>query len=508
MKEAVLVLPNQLFRNFPGLSRDRPVVLAELSVFFVDPEHGIRFPRSKLILHRAAMRAYARNLEKQGFPVLHLEYRPGRDPAAVVERVAAEGIESLHLVDPVDHRLERDLVRSASARGVKLIRHDSPGFLTPEPWFRDFFAGAEHYSQTRFYTAQRRRLGILLDGDRPKGGKWTFDTENRRRLPAGLSPPRPTPPRENPFIPAARRWVKEVFSAHPGEGEEFIYPVTAADSLAWLDEFLETRLSRFGDYQDALGGEGGFLFHSGLTPMLNIGLLTPAEIVERTLDFAADHPVPLNSLEGFIRQIIGWREFMRAVYRLAGERQRAADFWNHDRPLPAAFYTGATGLEPFDGVVLRLLRTGYAHHIERLMVLGNLMLLCGIAPREVYRWFMELFIDGYDWVMVPNVFGMSQFADGGLITTKPYISASRYLRTMGDFPRGRWEAVWDGLFWRFIHRHVEVFAANPRMRVLAGALRRMDAARLKRHRDTAEAFLAGLADGEEKFSERGERRRK
>jgi len=235
-----------------------------------------------------------------------------------------------------------------------------------------------------------------------------------------------------------------------------------------------------------------FLFHSLLTASLNIGLLTPDQVVERTLAFAEDHRVPLNALEGFIRQIIGWREFMRAVYLLKQDQERKTNFFKHTRRLPSSFYTGTTGLDPVDIVIKRLGQYAYAHHIERLMVLGNAMLLCEIDPTEVYRWFMEMFIDAYDWVMVPNVYGMSQHADGGLITTKPYISSSHYIRKMSDFPEGDWCEIWDGLYWRFIHKHRDFFDQNPRMKVMTNQLDRMGKARLSAHLTVANRFLDSL----------------
>jgi deoxyribodipyrimidine photolyase-related protein len=201
--------------------------------------------------------------------------------------------------------------------------------------------------------------------------------------------------------------------------------------------------------------------------------------------------VPMNSLEGFIRQVIGWREFILGVYRTMGRRQRSKNYWGYHHPLPAAFYDGSTGIDPVDTVIRRTLQHGYCHHIERLMVLGNFMLLCDIDPDEVYRWFMELFIDSYDWVMVPNVYGMSQFADGGMITTKPYISGSSYVLKMSNFRRGPWCEVWDALYWRFIHVHHDFFSSNPRMSVMVAQCNKMGA-KLAQHLKTADGFLEKL----------------
>lgn len=214
-----------------------------------------------------------------------------------------------------------------------------------------------------------------------------------------------------------------------------------------------------------------------LSPLLNAGLLTPAQVLEEALAFAREHPVPLNSLEGFVRQVLGWREYVRAAYLLIGEEQRRANFFGHGHPLPAAFYTADTGLMPLDTVLGRVLSFAWCHHIERLMVLGNFLFLAGVAPAEVYRWFMELFIDAYDWVMVPNVFGMSQFADGGRLMTKPYFAGSHYLLRMSDFPPGPWCEVWDGLFWDFVAAHRDYLAHNLRLAPLVRYVERLSPAR-------------------------------
>ncbi|HRG90337.1 MAG TPA: FAD-binding domain-containing protein, partial [Chitinophagales bacterium] len=218
----------------------------------------------------------------------------------------------------------------------------------------------------------------------------------------------------------------------------------------------------------------------------------PAQVIDVAIDYAAKNDVPLNSLEGFIRQVIGWREFIRAVYEFKGTAERTRNYWGFNRKIPASFWNGTTGIAPIDTTIRKVLRTGYCHHIERLMLLGNFMLLCEFDPDEVYRWFMELFIDAYDWVMVPNVYGMSQFADGGIMSTKPYISGSNYVLKMSDYPKGEWCEVWDALFWRFIHTRRAFFLQNPRMGMMVKTFDKIDAAKQQKHLDAAERFLAKL----------------
>jgi deoxyribodipyrimidine photolyase-related protein len=207
--------------------------------------------------------------------------------------------------------------------------------------------------------------------------------------------------------------------------------------------------------------------------MLNVGLLTPNEVIDATLAFAQNHDVPLNSLEGFIRQVLGWREFIRMVYLSKGREERTRNYWGFKRKLPRSFWMGTTGIVPLDETIHKVRETGYCHHIERLMVLGNCMLLNEFDPDDVYRWFMELFIDAYDWVMVPNVYGMSQFADGGMMATKPYISGSNYLMKMSDYPKGEWQLQWDAWFWRFMHIHRDFFLKNPRLSMLVRSFDKM-----------------------------------
>jgi deoxyribodipyrimidine photolyase-related protein len=251
-------------------------------------------------------------------------------------------------------------------------------------------------------------------------------------------------------------------------------------------------MAEFGDYEDAIVYQETILNHSLLTPMLNVGMLCPDQVLERVWTYRKTHEIPLNSLEGFVRQIIGWREFIRGVYIAKGREERTRNYWGFTRKIPASFYTGTTGILPVDETIKKLLKTGYCHHIERLMVLGNFMLLCEFDPNEVYRWFMELFIDSYDWVMVPNVYGMSQFADGGLMSTKPYISGSNYLLKMGDYPKGEWQEIWDALFWRFLDKERAFFLKNPRLGMLVKTFDKWDEAKKKQVHQKANAYLALL----------------
>jgi len=488
MGKAAIVFPSQLFAASPVLSETKDVFLVEHPRFF----RAFHFHQKKLVFHRASMKAYAEELTKKGCRVRYIETAELADANGLRDILRRATAERLYVVDPCDTELQRQLQALAQQLSCELHLLESPQFMSEAAECGACFRDRRHFSMARFYTAQRKRLGILMDDGKPVGGKWSFDGQNRRPLPRNVAVPKQPRRRVSEHVREASRYVQARFPDNPGSVEGFFYPVTRRESRRWLKRFLERRLSQFGPYEDAISTDYPFLFHSLLSPLLNAGLLTPADVVVQTLKFTEHHDVPLNSLEGFLRQIIGWREFVRAVYLLVGPEMRVSNFWKCDKTLPKSFYTAQTAMEPVDAVIRRVLDNAFAHHIERLMILGNFMLLCEIHPDEVYRWFMELFIDAYDWVMVPNVYGMSQYADGGRITTKPYVSSSNYVRRMSDFPAGAWCDVWDALFWRFMHKYRKVLAANPRMRMMIRQMERMDRAKLDAHISLAERYLATL----------------
>lgn len=284
------------------------------------------------------------------------------------------------------------------------------------------------------------------------------------------------------------RWAEALPAEKYGEPGCWL-PWTHQEARNFLAAFLSERFHLFGAYEDAISTRGVRLFHSTLSPLMNVGLLTPAQVLDEALNHAANHEVPFPSLEGFVRQVLGWREFIRAAYEVDHVAIRSRNFWNHRRPLPGSFWAGKTGWEPVDHVIRKVRRTGYAHHIERLMVMGNIMLLSEIEPDQVYRWFMAYHLDAYDWVMVPNVYGMSQFADGGLFATKPYVSGANYLRKMSDFPGGAWEETWTALYWRFIGTNLDFFEKNPRLSMMPRMWKSMPAAKKRIHGRLAKSYF-------------------
>jgi deoxyribodipyrimidine photolyase-related protein len=492
MSSCVLIFPHQIFTDHPVLKSGREVALIEDSLFFGDPSYPARFHQQKLVLHRSTLKSLEDQLKKKGFKTRYFQYEPGATIRKVIQTLADDGVDKIHFCDPVDYMLSKRIRESAQRHGIECEIVASPLFLNDREWNENYFSSKKPF-MAKFYTEQRKRLGILVDDDhQPAGGKWSYDEDNRKSLPKGHQPPALPESRPSEHDQEAIDYVRERFPDHPGNAGEFWFPSNSRSAGIWFKRFLEQRFQLFGDYEDALSAEHPYLYHSILTPMMNIGLISPRKIIDDTLEYADEHDIPLNSVEGFIRQIIGWREFMRAMYELHGTEMRTRNFWNFKRKMPQAFYDGTTGIPPVDLCIRRARDHAYCHHIERLMVLGNFMLLCRIDPDDVYRWFMELFIDAYDWVMVPNVYAMSQFADGGLFTTKPYLSGSNYIRKMSNFPKGDWCQTWDGLFWTFIADHRDFFTSQPRLSMMARTYEKMSPEKKRAHRKAADGFLATL----------------
>ena len=467
--DITLVFPHQLFEHHPGIQANRSVALiADGLILGGDPEWPLTIHPRKLQLHQQSMLAYKKQLESKGHNVLTLTPNKQQQTSDLLNQLIGSGYQTFYLADPVDDLLTKRVRKTLQQRSCVLEILPTPMLLTPTEVMDDYFNGRRKPMMVHFYQMQRKRLGVLIDDQgAPVGGRWSFDADNRKKLPKGITVP------EEPSIDL---------------------PVDHLSAQQWLDTFLEYRLAGFGTYEDAISSQHRVMWHSVLTPMLNLGLLTPQQVLNRTLAAADASEIPLNSLEGFLRQIIGWREFMAAMYLRHGVTMRNSNFWNfEDRPIPDAFYQGTTGIPPIDDAIKRALNTGYCHHIERLMLLGNMMLLCGFHPTRIYTWFMELFVDAYDWVMVPNVYGMSQFADGGIFTSKPYLSGSNYVRKMSDYKTGEWCGIWDGLFWSFIHRHGDFFRSQPRLAMMTRNLDRMAPEVMETHYSKAQQFLDSLS---------------
>lgn len=497
IQSALLLYPHQLFA-VEHLPKVDIVYVVEDPLFFgTDAEYPVAFHKQKLILHRASMRRYVEEqLWANEIDVEYLELANVQHSGEVLSHAQKAGAELVYMFDVCDFVLEKRL-QEALATNVEapfeLRVLPSPNFMLKKGEVEEFFADKSNHKFAPFYQWQRERFNILIDKKyKPVGGKWSFDTENRNKIPTDLQVPGFVSFGDNDYVKEATAWVEKRFAKNPGDSANFLWPTSHAEAQQWLADFLQHRLELFGPYEDAIDGQAMMLYHSGISAPLNCGLLSPVQIVDNTLEHHEKTPIDLPSLEGFIRQIIGWREYIRGLYVVQGSTMRTANALEKQRTLSSAWWDGTTGLPPVDDVIAKVQKHAYAHHIERLMVVGNAMLLCDMHPDEVYKWFMGMFIDAYDWVMVPNVYGMSQFSDLGSMVTKPYISGSNYILSMSNYQKDDWCDVWDGLFWGFVERHQEELAKNPRTSMMVKNLKRLNPDRHRIISYRAKDFLNNL----------------
>jgi len=488
-QEVALIFPHQLFKDSPILKLDIPIYLVEEFLFFTH----YKFHKQKIAFHRATMKAYEDYLLSQNKQVNYIEAISDlSDVRQLIPNLQSEGFAKIHIIDPTDNWLEKHI--KSVTNDIDIEWYESLLFINTKEELSSFFKSTKKkFFQTSFYKQQRKDRNILMVNGEPQGGKLTYDADNRKKYPKDKSAPSIQFPELSIFQKEANDYATKHFEKHYGKLNDFInYPIDYDSAEQWLEQFLEQRFHEFGVYEDAIVKEEHFLNHSLLSPLINIGLLDPMTVIDRAITFANANDVPLNSTEGFVRQILGWREFIRGVYEVKGTEERTKNFWKFKRKIPHSFYDGSTGIKPIDDVIKKVNKTAYAHHIERLMILGNFMVLCEFDPDEVYQWFMELFIDAYDWVMVPNVYGMSLYADGGLMSTKPYISSSNYIMKMSNYSKGDWQATWDGLFWTFMDKHRDFFLSNPRLGMLVRTFDKMKQETKETHYKNAQQFLDAL----------------
>ena len=483
-----IIFPNQLFKNSELLSNSKKIILVEEFLFF---KH-YKFHKQKILFHRMSMKSYKLFLEDKGYDVSYIESNECNSD--IRELIETLDINKIKIYNPVDNWLSKRISQSCSKKNIQIETYENPLFINNNDDLNTFFKkDKKKFFQTAFYKQQRIKMDIMMISDKPEGGKWTYDDQNREKYPKDKTPPKIDFPEKNQLYFESIDYVNKNFGDNFGLiNDEILYPYDFNTANNWLDNFLKTRFYEFGPYEDAVLKEKSILNHSVLSPLINVGLINPRDLIKKILSFYYENNIPINSTEGFIRQIIGWREFIRGVYISKGTEERNKNFWNFKRKIPKSFYDGTTGIEPVDDTIKKINESGYANHIERLMIIGNFMLLCEFDPEEVYKWFMELFIDSYDWVMVPNVYGMSQFADGGLMSTKPYISGSSYVLKMSNYKKGDWCPIWDSLFWNFIDKKRDFFTTNPRMRMLVSSFDRMNIQKKELLIKTANDFIDDL----------------
>ena len=474
-REALVILGNQQF----------PIdclKVAETKMVYMAEDFGLctfqKHHKQKILLYLTSMRRYSNDLKKAGYKTHYVKLdETTRDTSFednLLKFVEANKLSKLIMFEIEDHFFEDRMIKFAEANDLALQFINSPMFLMPRQRFVDYLEGSKKPFMAKFYQMVREDLNILIDSNgKPEGGKWSFDSDNRAKLPKGhqVQPSKvfaaPTEAKE------VKALIEHHFADHPGEIEQDWLPYDREQALSQLEHFLQWKLGSFGTYQDAIDPEEPFLYHSLMSVALNLGWILPHEIVDTTLEFADHNEAPLNSVEGFLRQVIGWREFVRGIYHNFSEEMDQSNFFNHKRKMKACWYEGTTGLPPVDDAIKRANAYGYNHHIERLMILSNVMLLTQINPHQVYNWFMEMYVDSSDWVMAANVYGMGQFSEGGIFATKPYISGSSYIRKQSHYPKGDWCDIWDGLYWKFIDSHQDFFSSNPRLSMMVRMLAKM-----------------------------------
>ena len=504
-----VVLGDQLSAGIAALRDVAPgdtVLMAEVAAECTYVPHHAK----KLVLVLAAMRHYAAALAARGVDITYVRLDDPDNTGTLRGEVvrAARRLRPARIVatEAGEWRVLRDMQGWGEAAGCEIDIRADDRFLCPIAGFRDWAAGKRTLRMEFFYRDMRRRHRMLMEGDDPAGGRWNFDAENRKRLAPGIVPP--AVPR---FAPdATTREVMALVAArfpdHIGDVEGFALPVVARDARAAFRDFVAHRLAGFGDWQDAMAAEHPVLFHALISPALNLGLLDAREICRAAEAAWRDGHVALNAAEGFIRQILGWREFVRGIYWLHMPEYAQRNALDARRKLPWFYWSGETKMRCMAHTIGQTRAHAYAHHIQRLMVTGNFALLAGIHPDAVDAWYMAVYADAYEWVEMPNTRGMALFADGGIVGSKPYAASGAYIARMSDYCRDCAYDVRDATgpracpvnarYWDFIERHAERFAPNPRMAMPLRTLARMAPARRAALRSRAAEFLAAMERGE------------
>lgn len=471
MKSALILYPNQLF-PLNDLPQVDTVVMVEEPLFFgFDQSQPMRFSKQKLILHRASMRRYVEEvLYPAGLSVDYVEMDVLMATGDVLDRVRK--YEKVYIFDPVNDLLINRLLAARRERGDGLVLEflQSPNFYLKDQEVRSYFADKHASPFAEFYQWQRERFNILIDENyKPVGGRWSFDDQTHEKIPPGQVLPSFGVFGDNEHVKEAIAYVEAHFSNHPGS-TDFVWPTNHAEAAKWLHDFVEYRLNLFGPYLDVINGQAAWLYHSALSTSLNIGLLSPRQVMQAVLRKDQKDGIGLPSLEGFVQRLLGWREFVRGEYVSRGSSMKNSNPFKQQRKLTKAWYSGQLGIPPFDDMVKKVQQRGYAHHNERLMVAANLMTICEIHPDEVYAWCSELFVDAYDWAVIPNTYGIGEFRE----TAVPYISAASGVLKVSNYDRGYWSDVWDGLYWRFIDKNSHLIKHNPRLRPMVQRLDRLD----------------------------------
>jgi len=509
VRNLVLVLGDQLDERsaaFDGFDRRADAVwMAEVDA---EAEH-VWSSKPRIAVFLAAMRHFRDALRKKGTTVVYSELERSDEPTSFESELARAVREhrprKLIVVEPGEWRVREILKDTAGELDIELDVRPDRHFLCSHDDFAAFAEGRTQLRLEHFYRQMRRRLNVLMDGSKPVGGAWNFDAENRQSFgrdgPGDL--PQPKSFRPDKVTREAIALVERRFADHPGSLERFDWPVTKRQARAALADFVKNRLACFGPYQDAMWTDEPYVYHSRLSCAMNLHLLDPRDIVDAAVEALDAGRAPIQSVEAFVRQIIGWREFVRGIYWKFMPDYKRSNALGHDAPLPRFYWTGETDMACLRECVSQTLDLGFAHHIQRLMVTGLFAQLLGVDPLEVHKWYLAVYVDAVEWVELPNVYGMSQFADGGLMASKPYAATGKYIERMSNYCTGcRYrpgERVGDGacpfttLYWDFLLRHEKLLSANPRMGLQVRNAARLGKDERKAIRSQAEQIRATLS---------------
>ena len=494
MKQIGLIFPDDLSTNNKVLSiinGSDPLLIYEPCDTFYQFKHH----KHKLVFLLSALRHWKKYLEKDFKNIIHIRITKDRNIDLMHELETLHkkiDFNLLHVTQPSDHGILTQLMFFGSKHNVEIKIHPDTKFIDSIEGFSEWSKDKKSLVQEYYYRWLRKKYSLLMEGNKPLGGKWNFDKENQKTILQLKEPPEPRRKLKSDQLTISTMVdVENCFPDSAGNLENFNWAVTHAEAREQLKSFLNSYFKSFGDFQDAIDKENSTLFHSLLSPYINSGLLDPMECIVDAISYfnQTKHGIPINALEGFVRQILGWREFIRGVYWENMPQYKEMNFWSHNNSLNKNWYSGETGIPPLDDAIKESVTTGYTHHINRLMIISNLMNLSNIRPNEIYKWFMEMYVDSVDWVMVPNVFGMGTYADGGIFSTKPYICGSSYMLRMSNYKKGEWCNVVDGLYWRFIENNREFFATNPRLALMIKSLDKINEDRKIKIFSAADEFI-------------------
>ena len=501
-----LILADQLTRGIASLKDLDPAADVVLMAEVMEEATYVKHHKQKLVFLFAAMRKFAAGLRAEGVTV---DYVALDDPdntgslgGELKRAVARHRPQRVTLTEPGEWRVLEMFRDWREELGCDVIIREDDRFVCSRAEFEAWAGGRKALRMEFFYREMRRKTGLLMDGEAPKGGRWNYDVENRKKLPKDAAPPDRLrfPPDAGTRDVIAM--VEARFPDNFGTLDEYGWATTREDALEALDAFVGLSLERFGDFQDAMKAGGPFLFHGLISPYLNAGLLTAMEVCKAVEKAYADGKAPLNAVEGFIRQIIGWREYVRGVYWLKMPEYRETNHLAAARKLPDLYWTAETDMNCLAHCVGDTRDHAYAHHIQRLMVLGNFTLLAGVAPREVQDWYLLVYADAYEWVELPNVHGMALFADGGLLASKPYAASGAYIDRMSDYcggcrydvkaKTGETACPFNYLYWDFLIRNEQALGKNQRLSMPYQTLSRFPPERAAAIRADASRFLDAL----------------